>query len=109
MEGIEDRVAIKVQALSDLELAVLVCLTADQHCIIETDRDLIDDVETELQLVNAVDSYHDETPAETNHRLHEMCLVSHVPYWLARNTRRLMISEAVYSQPTTMTTISAAN
>ncbi|OAL05195.1 hypothetical protein IQ06DRAFT_212865 [Phaeosphaeriaceae sp. SRC1lsM3a] len=51
MEEIEDRVAIKVQALSDLELAVLVCLTANQHCIIETDRDLIDDVEAELQLI----------------------------------------------------------
>lgn len=65
MEEIEDRVAIKVQALSDLELAVLVCLTANQHCIIETDRDLIDDVEAELQLVNADNSFHNETPAET--------------------------------------------
>ncbi|KAH7384410.1 hypothetical protein DE146DRAFT_668548 [Phaeosphaeria sp. MPI-PUGE-AT-0046c] len=51
MEENEDHIALKVQALSDLELAVLVCLVADQHCIIETERDLIDDVEAELQLI----------------------------------------------------------
>lgn len=62
----EDRIAIKVQALSDLELAVLVCLVADQHCIIETDRDLMDDVEAELQLVIVIDPFSDITLAETN-------------------------------------------
>jgi hypothetical protein len=62
----EDRIAIKVQALSDLELAVLVCLVADQHCIIETHSDLMDDVEAELQLVNLIDSFSDMTLAETD-------------------------------------------
>ena len=60
----EDRTAIKVQALSDLELAVLVCLVADQHCIIETSKDLIDDVEAELQLVIIVDSILDGASTE---------------------------------------------
>jgi hypothetical protein len=51
MEETDDSIALKVQALSDLELAVLICLVADQHCIIETERSLINDVEEELRLV----------------------------------------------------------
>jgi hypothetical protein len=54
MEEVEDELAIKVQALSDLELAVLICLVADQHCIIEADEDLINDVEKELELVSGI-------------------------------------------------------
>jgi hypothetical protein len=54
MEEVEDELAIKVQALSDLELAVLICLVADQHCIIEADEGLINDVEKELELVSGV-------------------------------------------------------
>jgi hypothetical protein len=52
MKGIEDPIAIKVQALSDLELAVLICLVADQHCIIDTEQHLINNVEEELRLVS---------------------------------------------------------
>lgn len=52
MGELDDPIAIKVQALSDLELAVLICLVADQHCIIETERSLINDVEEELRLVS---------------------------------------------------------
>lgn len=52
MEGTDDPIAIKVQALSDLELAVLICLVADQHCIIETERSFINDVEEELGMVS---------------------------------------------------------
>ncbi|KAH5423342.1 hypothetical protein HBI23_198890 [Parastagonospora nodorum] len=51
MEEIEDPIAIKVQALSDLELAVLICLVADQHCIIDTEQHLINNVEEELRLI----------------------------------------------------------
>jgi hypothetical protein len=53
MEAIEDPVALKVQALGDLELAVLICLVAEQHCIIETEQNLLNDVEKELRLVGA--------------------------------------------------------
>lgn len=52
MEEFEDPIAIKVQALSDLELAVLICLVADQHCIIDTEQHLIKNVEEELRLVS---------------------------------------------------------
>jgi hypothetical protein len=52
MEETEDHIAIKVQALGDLELAVLICLVAEQHCIIEAEKNLINDVGEELQLVS---------------------------------------------------------
>jgi hypothetical protein len=54
MEKVEDRLAVKVQALSDLELAVLICLVADQHCIIESDLNLLNDIEEELKLVREI-------------------------------------------------------
>jgi len=41
----------KVQDLSDIELAVLLCLVSDQHCIIETEATLFDAVEDELRIV----------------------------------------------------------
>lgn len=41
----------KVHELSDLELATLLCLVAQEHCIIDTDPDVLDDLVTELQLV----------------------------------------------------------
>ena len=41
----------KVQHLSDLELATLLCLVAKQHCLIETEEDFVDDVAQELALV----------------------------------------------------------
>jgi hypothetical protein len=43
--------AAKIQALGDLELAVLLCLTAQQHCIISTQNLLLDTLAQELQLV----------------------------------------------------------
>ena len=52
MEASEDRITEKVQSLSDLELAVLICLVADQHCIIEAERQLTRDVLEELKLVS---------------------------------------------------------
>lgn len=56
MEELHDRLVEKVQTLSDLELAVLVCLVAEQHCIIETGGQLLDTVESELKLVSSVAS-----------------------------------------------------
>jgi len=52
MEASEGRITEKVQSLSDLELAVLICLVADQHCIIEAERQLTRDVLEELKLVS---------------------------------------------------------
>jgi hypothetical protein len=54
MEEVEDQLAAKVHALSDLELAVLICLVADQHCIIESDLNQLNDIEEELKLVSRV-------------------------------------------------------
>jgi hypothetical protein len=51
MEQSESPLALKVQTLSDIELAILICLVAEQHCIIETDRDERHSVEEELKLV----------------------------------------------------------
>jgi hypothetical protein len=46
-----EAVVAKVQQLSDLELATLLCLVAKQHCLIETEEDLLVDVSHELALV----------------------------------------------------------
>lgn len=57
MDGHSDALASKVQALGDLELAVLVCLVADQHCIVETEKELLHGVGEELKLVMPVLQY----------------------------------------------------
>lgn len=44
----------RVQNLSDLELATLLCLIAKQHCCIEVDDELVDDLAQELVLVCSV-------------------------------------------------------
>ena len=41
----------RVQNLSDLELAALLCLIAKQHCLIEVEDELVDDLAQELALV----------------------------------------------------------
>ena len=51
MDSERGHFAEKVQTLSDLELAVLVCLVADQHVIIECADDLMNEVSQELTLV----------------------------------------------------------
>lgn len=40
-----------VHDLSDLELAALICLIAQEHCIIDTEPDALDDLVEELVLV----------------------------------------------------------
>lgn len=47
--------AAKIQELGDLELAALLCLTADEHCIITSESKLVNDVAQELLLVG---TYH---------------------------------------------------
>lgn len=41
----------RVSDLTDLELAVLLCLVAREHSLIETEGDAVDDLEKELRLV----------------------------------------------------------
>lgn len=47
----EESLISKVQNLSDLELATLICLVAQEHCIIDTDPSVLDDLVQELELV----------------------------------------------------------
>ncbi|KAF2396827.1 hypothetical protein EJ06DRAFT_515697 [Trichodelitschia bisporula] len=53
MGGESDALADKAQELSDIELAVLLCLVTGEHCIIEADEEELDNVERELQLICA--------------------------------------------------------
>ncbi|KAK8189354.1 uncharacterized protein BKA78DRAFT_332437 [Phyllosticta capitalensis] len=46
-----DAVADKVHSLSNLELAALLCLVAEQHCIVEADPSQLDAVAQELQVI----------------------------------------------------------
>ncbi|KAK7612145.1 hypothetical protein JOL62DRAFT_499797 [Phyllosticta paracitricarpa] len=48
-----DAVADKVHALSNLELAALLCLVAEQHCIVEADPSQLNAVARELQVLTA--------------------------------------------------------
>ncbi len=47
----------KVHNLSDLELAALICLIAQEHCIIDTEPDALDDLVQELELVGLDQKY----------------------------------------------------
>ncbi|EKG16562.1 hypothetical protein MPH_06338 [Macrophomina phaseolina MS6] len=51
MDHAVERVADKVQTLSDLELAALLCLVAEQHAIIDADASQLDVLTQELQLI----------------------------------------------------------
>ena len=44
-------IVTRVQDLSDIELALLLCLIANQHCIIHTTEDSLEALEEELQIV----------------------------------------------------------
>ncbi|KAH6724141.1 hypothetical protein BKA61DRAFT_587903 [Leptodontidium sp. MPI-SDFR-AT-0119] len=75
----------KVHELSDLELAALICLVAQEHCIIDTEPDAIDDLAQELQLVaskvfglsNAVVDCHEHTSLDDF--AHAILSVEHSP------------------------------
>jgi hypothetical protein len=54
----------KVHNLSDLELAVLLCLISREHCLISTFPEALDDLVDELQLVSyAFSSYTSMQPS----------------------------------------------
>jgi hypothetical protein len=63
MEDVHNIIAGKVQELSDIELAVLLCFVAEQHgCVIEADQADLDDVQEEIRLVRLnVDIYQIQT------------------------------------------------
>lgn len=46
-----------VQNLSDLELAALICLIAQEHCVIDTEPDALNELVEELELVRDQDMY----------------------------------------------------
>ena len=48
----EEALLDKISNLSDLELAALLCLTNEEHCIIDTDPDSVQDLVHELRLVS---------------------------------------------------------
>jgi hypothetical protein len=50
----------RVQSLSALELATLLCLVTKQHCLVETEKDTIDDVSQELALVSLQRHWHEK-------------------------------------------------
>ena len=47
----DDNLLDKVHELSDLELAALLCLVAQEHCIIDTEPDALDELVQELEHV----------------------------------------------------------
>jgi len=48
-----NQISAKVQDLSDVELAFLICVIAKQHCLIQTNEESLDELEEELQLIAA--------------------------------------------------------
>lgn len=44
-----------ISDLSDLELAVLLSLVCQEHCLVETPAECVDDVSSELALVTLID------------------------------------------------------
>ena len=46
-----EEIVARVQELTDIELAILICLVANEHCIIQTDKESLDTLQDELQLV----------------------------------------------------------
>ena len=54
MDGPSDHLVDTVQALSDIELAALLCLITDQHCIIESDKESLEDIDREIRLVSFI-------------------------------------------------------
>ncbi|KAL1304195.1 hypothetical protein AAFC00_000618 [Neodothiora populina] len=48
-----DSIALRIQPFGDLELAILLSLVAEQHCIITTQHRLLDDVAQNLRLISS--------------------------------------------------------
>ena len=49
----KSRLLERVEELTDVELAMLLSLVANQHCIIKTDCDALDSLAEEVQLVSS--------------------------------------------------------
>lgn len=49
----DDQLLDKIHDLSDLELATLLCLTNNEHCIIDAEPEALEDVVQELRLISA--------------------------------------------------------
>ena len=58
----------KIQALTDLELAILLTLVAGQHCLIETEPDSLQLACQELQLVSCHVSHNASAKAGSRSR-----------------------------------------
>lgn len=58
-----EAIASKVQNLGDLELAILLSLVAEIHCIITTDGELVDDLAQELLIVRIFRSHNSHRAA----------------------------------------------
>jgi hypothetical protein len=52
MEHVRQDIVDRIRDLSDLELAALLCLVADEHCLIATEDGLVDTLERELEVVS---------------------------------------------------------
>ena len=61
----DEKLVNKVRDLNDLELALLLCLVAKEHCIVTTDHDALDELVQELQLVRLSSTCHHQTPRKT--------------------------------------------
>ena len=46
-----DSLLQRIHELNDLELALLLCLIANEHCIIHTEQESVEDLTEELKLV----------------------------------------------------------
>ena len=46
----ENHTVTKAQGLTDVELAILLCLVADQHCIIETEDSALNLLQDEISM-----------------------------------------------------------
>lgn len=85
----------KVHELSDLELAALICLVAQEHCIIDTEPDAIDDLAQELQLVQH-SLVCGTLLSLIDYRLARRSLVFLMLWWIATSTPVSTISPMPY-------------
>jgi hypothetical protein len=85
----------RVHELSDLELATLICLVAQEHCIIDTDPVALDDLVQELELVRSILSHAQVIPVD-NHRWHRRSLVFLVQWSIALHILHSMTSHMLY-------------
>jgi hypothetical protein len=85
----------RVHELSDLELATLICLVAQEHCIIDTDPVALDDLVQELELVRSMLS-HDKIVPVDSQRWHRRSLVFLAQWSIALNILHSMTSHMLY-------------